>query len=844
MRIHGVRIPAYINNAGNLKTKTRYSVNNQNNNKTKQVTSALPVEIISLSSINITNKPANIAFKRKLEEHRSWGAKIDPETKEVSFKIFTFPDAKEVSVKIFDRKNPDKSQLYPLLKMGGGVFQTGKKLSFDEARAGDRYSFVIKKADDSVIQVKDPYAYRQGNRTRANFVGSSILYDHSVFNWKNQDEWIINPERIVKNPDKNQRSTREASIYEIQIDAFTKEGTYEAAKDKIEKVKEAGFNTIEIMPSENTFSFNWGYDGVDKFAPQEHRGGPDKLKELIDYAHGLSLNVIIDFVPDHIGPDGVQIDMTGPYTADNNDFGLKFNFEGENSKYVRDYIVNAGINWLDNYKADGLRLDMTKYMDSDFTMKEIAAEIGYHFPDKIIIAEDSREHVNANDYSYWLDNNELHDKRITLPLGPDEILRGESEDKHCVFIEKIDKAIVEFNNECSNRHSLIRNLGYDSEWDFAYHHSLDNAIHSHGDGRETEYSQEAARIASDSLINAIYQAQNTIKYVASHDEIGNIDGTRPVIKYLVPKLGLKNHIILDEEDLRRAEDFARHKNTSFEIAKNVVLHQKMNLAVEKLSLMFAEGKLDTYKYNTYDAFYDDVLQNLGISKESNLTYNKFERCFEKSIDQHKMAQALTYAVPGPKLVFMGDENLELTSFRFFRQFMKPEYESYLKVEKGYEPGLAAFQASKLDNISYSDKAKDRMLGFKELTKDLNRINRENPALTKGYLTLNKDGLRTAVVHDDAIALHTRDEKSGNEIFVITNFKDNDYPSVAAEEYEMPFPEGKWVEILNTDDEKYGGSGEYINDDSVIEGFGTFDEAHKAPIKLKGCSTAYFKRIDF
>ena len=32
MRIHGVRIPAYINNAGNLKTKTRYSVNNQNNN--------------------------------------------------------------------------------------------------------------------------------------------------------------------------------------------------------------------------------------------------------------------------------------------------------------------------------------------------------------------------------------------------------------------------------------------------------------------------------------------------------------------------------------------------------------------------------------------------------------------------------------------------------------------------------------------------------------------------------------------------------------------------------------------------------------------------------------------
>ena len=157
MRIHGVRIPAYINNAGNLKTKTRYSVNNQNNNKTKQVTSALPVEIISLSSINITNKPANIAFKRKLEEHRSWGAKIDPETKEVSFKIFTFPDAKEVSVKIFDRKNPDKSQLYPLLNMGGGVFQTGKKL--DE-------KIVYNSAPEGIGQFGDTYAVIYATETK------------------------------------------------------------------------------------------------------------------------------------------------------------------------------------------------------------------------------------------------------------------------------------------------------------------------------------------------------------------------------------------------------------------------------------------------------------------------------------------------------------------------------------------------------------------------------------------------------------------------------------------------------------------------------------------------------
>ena len=39
---------------------------------------------------------------------------------------------------------------------------------------------------------------------------------------------------------------------------------------------------IEIMPVENTYSFNWGYDGVDKLAPASYMGNPNKLKELIN----------------------------------------------------------------------------------------------------------------------------------------------------------------------------------------------------------------------------------------------------------------------------------------------------------------------------------------------------------------------------------------------------------------------------------------------------------------------------------------------------------------------------------------------------------------------------------
>ena len=52
-----------------------------------------------------------------------------------------------------------------------------------------------------------------------------------------------------------------------------------------------------------------------------------------------------------------------------------------------------------------------------------------------------------------------------------------------------------------------------------------------------------------------------------------------------------------------------------------------------------------------------------------------------------------------------------------------------------------------------------------------------------------------------------------------------------------FPEGQWVEILNTDDKKYGGTGNYNN--VVPFHSNGYDNS---PIKLAGQSTKIFKRI--
>ena len=66
-----------------------------------------------------------------------------------------------------------------------------------------------------------------------------------------------------------------------------------------------GINAIELMPvAEFPGTRNWGYDGVDLFAPSHVYGGPDGLKRLVDAAHQRGIGVILDVVYNHLGPDG------------------------------------------------------------------------------------------------------------------------------------------------------------------------------------------------------------------------------------------------------------------------------------------------------------------------------------------------------------------------------------------------------------------------------------------------------------------------------------------------------------------------------------------------------------
>ncbi|HKD38117.1 MAG TPA: alpha-amylase family glycosyl hydrolase, partial [Pirellulales bacterium] len=153
-------------------------------------------------------------------------------------------------------------------------------------------------------------------------------------------------------------------IYEMHVGTFTPEGNWEAASQALPALAELGITCLEIMPvAEFAGQFGWGYDGVSLFAPTHLYGRPADFRRFVDGAHALGIAVILDVVYNHIGPNGNYLkSFSSAYFTNryDNEWGEALNFDGPDSRPVREFfIANAGY-WIDEYHLDGLRLDATQ----------------------------------------------------------------------------------------------------------------------------------------------------------------------------------------------------------------------------------------------------------------------------------------------------------------------------------------------------------------------------------------------------------------------------------------------------------------------------------------------------
>ena len=185
--------------------------------------------------------------------------------------------------------------------------------------------------------------------------GPSLIVDPTAFKWSDA-QW-----RGVRLPGQ--------VIYELHIGTFTPEGTFDAAAEKLRYLRELGITMIEVMPvAECPGRGNWGYDGVQLFAPYHVYGDHEALKRFVDRAHALGLAVILDVVYNHLGPDGNYLKCFSPHyfsTRHKTEWGEALNLDDELAQGTRDFILGNVRHWLEEFHLDGLRLDATQSIFDD-----------------------------------------------------------------------------------------------------------------------------------------------------------------------------------------------------------------------------------------------------------------------------------------------------------------------------------------------------------------------------------------------------------------------------------------------------------------------------------------------
>jgi maltooligosyltrehalose trehalohydrolase len=246
----------------------------------------------------------------------------------VRFRLWA-PALSAVSLHVDDL--PDR----PMAAAGGGWFEAVAV----EAGAGSHYAYRLPDGGT----VPDPASRRQP----ADVHGPSEVVDPEAFVWTDA-QW-------------HGRPFEEAVFYELHVGTFTPAGTFDGVVAELDRLARLGVTAIELMPlAEFPGRRGWGYDGVYPFAPEASYGTPDALKRLVCAAHARGLMVFVDVVYNHFGPEGNYLARYAPafFTSQHETpWGAAIDFAGAQARTVRDFFIHNALYWLEEFHADGLRLD-------------------------------------------------------------------------------------------------------------------------------------------------------------------------------------------------------------------------------------------------------------------------------------------------------------------------------------------------------------------------------------------------------------------------------------------------------------------------------------------------------
>lgn len=202
-------------------------------------------------------------------------------------------------------------------------------------------------------------------------------------------------------------------VYEVLIRDFDSNRNFQDLINKMDYFKNLKINAIELMPvMEFEGNESWGYNTSFHMALDKFYGTSTKLKEFIDLCHSNGIAVILDIALNHAfgrnpmvrmwmnDPEG---DGWGEPATDNPYFntvakhsynvGNDFN---HSSNYTKNYVKRVVKHWIQEYKIDGFRWDLTKGFTQACSAGDDACTNGYQ-ADRVAVLKEYA------DYSWGLD---------------------------------------------------------------------------------------------------------------------------------------------------------------------------------------------------------------------------------------------------------------------------------------------------------------------------------------------------------------------------------------------------------------------------------------------------------
>lgn len=196
-----------------------------------------------------------------------------------------------------------------------------------------------------------------------------------------------------KNQNQNQKEvemehvdwSKNANIYEVNIRQYTEEGTINAFREHLPRLKEMGVDILWLMPVQPIGELNRKgslgsyYSVKDYKAVNPEFGTMQDFKDLVNEAHELGMYVILDWVANHSSWDNTWAFEHPEYYVKNEDGTFHSPFDWTdviefdyNNPAMRDSMTRALKFWIEEADIDGYRCDVAGMVPTDFWNDAVA----------------------------------------------------------------------------------------------------------------------------------------------------------------------------------------------------------------------------------------------------------------------------------------------------------------------------------------------------------------------------------------------------------------------------------------------------------------------------------------